>query len=284
MDGGAEPGEVPLDGRYRLTRPLGDTAEPRTWQATDEVLNRPVAIHLLPASPAAARQQSEAARSLSQLTDDRLIRVLDLVADPGFIATEWVSGTKLADLELTTDAMVDLIAEAACALATAHAAGLHHGHLNTDSIVWSDAGVVKVLGVGLHASAWRMFDEPRRDTDALRRMLTSNAHSLRLSRSLRRVVRRPYKTAAELAEALAPFRPAQSELRQRLVSAEPAEPANRPAARRTREVMDTNIITVSEDTPVNELAALLARSHCPAIPVVDAAGHVTGLVSAADLP
>jgi CBS-domain-containing membrane protein len=47
--------------------------------------------------------------------------------------------------------------------------------------------------------------------------------------------------------------------------------------------MDTAVVTVSEDTPVVELAAILAGTQCPAVPVVDVYGHVTDLVSQVDL-
>lgn len=284
-----DPGDEPLDGRYRLERPLGGSDQPRSWQATDVFLNRPVAIHFLPTSPSEARRQSDAARRLSRLTDDRLVEVLDLVAEPGFIATEWVTGTSLAELDerglLTADTAVELIAEAAEALATAHAAGLYHGHIDGRSIVWSDSGLVKLIGLCLRTSAdiASTGHLAHHDTRALRRILGAALAGTRHSRRLQRVVRRPCNAAVELAEALAPFRPDESPLRQRLVSAEPANAPPQVTARFTREVMDTDIITVSEDTPANELSAILARSHCAAVPVVDAAGHVTGLVSASDL-
>ncbi|WP_328993964.1 CBS domain-containing protein [Kribbella sp. NBC_01245] len=287
MDQGEDRGEEPLDGRYRLERPLGGSN--RSWQARDELLNRPVAIHFLPTSRAEARRQSDAVRRLSRLTDDRLVEVLDLVPEAGFIATEWVTGRSLAELDerglLTTDTAVELIAEAAEALATAHAAGLYHGRIEGGSIVWSDSGVVKLLGLCLRTSAGvaTTGQLAHHDTRALRRILDAALASTRSSRRLQRVVRRPCNAAVELAEALAPFRPDESPLRQQLVSAEPANAPLQLTARRTREVMDTHIVTVSEDTPANELSAILARSHCAVVPVVDAAGHVTGLVSASDL-
>jgi CBS-domain-containing membrane protein len=90
-------------------------------------------------------------------------------------------------------------------------------------------------------------------------------------------------TAAGLVAALEPFRPADAPLRRHLVSPEPADAPHRLASRRVREVMATGVLTVSEDTPVLELAEILANCHLPAVPVVDATGRVTGMVSAADL-
>ena len=48
-------------------------------------------------------------------------------------------------------------------------------------------------------------------------------------------------------------------------------------------VMTTPVITVSPDTPFKQIARTLAEHRISAVPVVDAAGRVTGVVSEADL-
>jgi CBS domain-containing protein len=47
--------------------------------------------------------------------------------------------------------------------------------------------------------------------------------------------------------------------------------------------MMTEVVTVSVGTPVEDLAAVLAERHISAVPVLDADGHVAGLVSEIDL-
>jgi CBS domain-containing protein len=48
-----------------------------------------------------------------------------------------------------------------------------------------------------------------------------------------------------------------------------------------RDVMTTTVATVSPDTPVLEIAALLLERHISGVPVVDADGHVLGIVARA---
>lgn len=52
---------------------------------------------------------------------------------------------------------------------------------------------------------------------------------------------------------------------------------------RAMDVMTTNVITVTPDTTVQELAALLGNHGISGVPVVDAAGTLVGIVSEGDL-
>ncbi|MGP5196760.1 CBS domain-containing protein [Arthrobacter rhombi] len=49
------------------------------------------------------------------------------------------------------------------------------------------------------------------------------------------------------------------------------------------DIMSTPVFTVSRDTPVEEIAALLGRHRISALPVVEDPGHVLGLVSEYDV-
>jgi len=49
------------------------------------------------------------------------------------------------------------------------------------------------------------------------------------------------------------------------------------------DVMTRDVITVTEDTPYKEVVALLAAHHITAVPVLNAAGGVAGVVSETDL-
>jgi CBS domain-containing protein len=55
-----------------------------------------------------------------------------------------------------------------------------------------------------------------------------------------------------------------------------------PAAR-AKEIMTTPVVTVPPDTPTGEVAETLGRHRISAVPVVDEAGGVVGLVSEYDL-
>ncbi len=52
---------------------------------------------------------------------------------------------------------------------------------------------------------------------------------------------------------------------------------------KVREVMTTEVLTVAVDTPVSELAAIMAATGFRTMPVLGATGRVAGLVAAADL-
>jgi len=56
-----------------------------------------------------------------------------------------------------------------------------------------------------------------------------------------------------------------------------------PMRRRVKEVMTTNVATVGEHAPFKQIVRILAERRVSALPVLDAAGRVVGVVSQADL-
>lgn len=52
---------------------------------------------------------------------------------------------------------------------------------------------------------------------------------------------------------------------------------------KAKEIMTAPVVTVTEGTPVSEVAAVLHGGRISAVPVLDAAGAVMGLVSEDDL-
>ena len=50
-----------------------------------------------------------------------------------------------------------------------------------------------------------------------------------------------------------------------------------------KDVMTVNVISVSENTPIHEVVGLLLRYRISAVPVVDSARKVIGIVSEGDL-
>ena len=53
--------------------------------------------------------------------------------------------------------------------------------------------------------------------------------------------------------------------------------------RKVKDVMTSQVICARPSTPYKELVRLLAERHVSAVPVVDDARHVLGVVSEADL-
>jgi hypothetical protein len=91
---GADNGDVVLDGRYLIGRPLG--TQPRTYDAHDDVLGRNVLVTVLGSSTA----DLECIRIAASLSHTSLTRVLDAnletVAETRFVVTELPLGTSIA--------------------------------------------------------------------------------------------------------------------------------------------------------------------------------------------
>jgi CBS domain-containing protein len=52
---------------------------------------------------------------------------------------------------------------------------------------------------------------------------------------------------------------------------------------RAKDIMTANVVSVSEDTPIREIVGLLLKHRISAVPVVDSARKVVGIVSVGDL-
>jgi hypothetical protein len=147
-----------LAGRYRLEDQVDAGGGWTLWKAIDEILARAVTVLMFAEGFPRVREAVTAARAASRLTDSRLSQVFD-VDDSGeraYIVMEWVAGDSLTDMlsdgPLDPSRAVSLIAEAAQALASAHAAGLAHLRLSPGSLRWTPGGGVKITGLGLDAA------------------------------------------------------------------------------------------------------------------------------------
>src|SRR5215469_3071290 len=124
-----------LAGRYVLREVLGTGGMATVWRATDEVLDREVAVKVLSPQYAAdagyiARLEQEA-RRVAQLSHPRLVTVFDCGVDNGtaYIVMELVAGRTLRELlddaGILPPARAVGIAAAVCeALEVAHAVGV----------------------------------------------------------------------------------------------------------------------------------------------------------------
>ena len=99
----------------------------------------------------------EAARAAAALDDPRFLAVLDADRWEGlaYVVCEWVEARDLTQLlgagPLNDLEAQGLAAEVSRALAIAHAAGLAHGRLLPESVLVSDAGRLKIAGLGVAA-------------------------------------------------------------------------------------------------------------------------------------
>ena len=152
--GGADrlPGgdDVLVAGRYRLLERLDVQGGSSTWRAVDQVLNRSVMVWTLRPGFLRAGAVVAAARAAGQLADPRLALVLDAddQGDFPYVVAEWPPGQPLG--ELLAGGGLDepasaaaMIAEAAGALAVAHASGLAHLCLRPSSLWRRPTGEVR---------------------------------------------------------------------------------------------------------------------------------------------
>ena len=152
------------------------------WRATDELLCRPVAIHLLSSGVRVPAHVMAAVQAAARVNDPRLATIYDTDYDKEgpYIVSEWTPGTHLEDLVLSglpSPALAAaMIADAADALAVAHRAGLPHLRLTPRSLRWDTGSGLKITGLGIDAalSGTRAADPAAAaavDTTALARML-----------------------------------------------------------------------------------------------------------------
>lgn len=152
-----EPG-AKLANRYRLDTVVSETGGATRWKATDETLARPVAVWTFAEGFPRTSEVVRAARATSRIPDARVTQVFDAddTTPVPYVVEEWVIGSSLAELlaqgPMEPERAAGLVAEAAEAIAAAHAGGLHHLCLTPSKLMWSSGGAVKVTGIGVDAA------------------------------------------------------------------------------------------------------------------------------------
>ncbi|MGC4748750.1 protein kinase domain-containing protein [Micromonospora sp. DT201] len=150
-----------LAGRYRLLERLGSGGMSAVHRAYDEVLERDVAVKVLVASDANARQRIRAeAKAAARLSHPHVTRVYDygessLDGPPvPFVVMELLGGhtleQRLAAGPLPPRAGLRVCAEVASALAAAHAEDLVHRDIKPGNVMLAPTGA-KVLDFGIAA-------------------------------------------------------------------------------------------------------------------------------------
>jgi eukaryotic-like serine/threonine-protein kinase len=145
-------------GPYDLTSLLGAGGMGEVYRAFDARLNRTVAVKLLPpgmATPERLRRFEVEARAASALNHPNILTIHDVGrdGDVAWFATEWVDGHTLRALmngpRLPISRIIDLAAQMAEGLASAHGAGIVHRDVKPENVMVSNDGLVKIVDFGL---------------------------------------------------------------------------------------------------------------------------------------
>ena len=168
-----------LGGRYVLDRRIGDGRYGEVWQATDNVLGRPVAVKLLHPryagrTEALAGFQAEA-RLAGALSHQNIAQVYDYCeqagGQPPYLVTELVDGPSvqaaLAGGPLASSLAMDIVAQAAAGLQAAHAAGLVHRDVRPANLLLAPDGKVKITDFGIAHTPGSARATPASDLYAL---------------------------------------------------------------------------------------------------------------------
>jgi predicted Ser/Thr protein kinase len=135
-----------VNGRYRLTRFLGEGATAQVFEAEDERLGRRVALKAIKPDhfhrESSRKRFEQEARALAQLTHPSVLAIFDsgeLTDGTVFLVTERLLGAGLGRVLQTfgpgrPDQVARLVLAAAAALDAAHGAGLLHRDLKPDNI------------------------------------------------------------------------------------------------------------------------------------------------------
>jgi serine/threonine-protein kinase len=150
-----------LAGRYRLQSQIAAGGVGEVWRGEDTLLTRPVAVKLLRAELAGhvetlARFRAEA-RHAGALSHPAIARVYDygdpVPPLPAFLVMELVEGPSLAAVlaagPIGVAQTMDVVAQVAAGLQTAHAAGLVHRDIKPANLLLAADGQVKITDFGI---------------------------------------------------------------------------------------------------------------------------------------
>src|SRR6266540_6932481 len=169
--------EVMLAGRYRLVRRLASGGMGQVWRANDEILGRPVAVKLLRSEYAedpefVDRFRAEARRTaalshpgIASVFDYGETGDTDAEGTTAYLVMELVEGEPLSVLlaregRLSAAHTLNVLAQSALALDSAHQAGVVHRDVKPSNLLLRRDGVVKVTDFGIARAA---DEAPRTD-------------------------------------------------------------------------------------------------------------------------
>lgn len=146
-------------GKFRIVGELGRGGMAVVYEAHDSLLDRPVAIKLLPRTlnhqAAHIQRFLQEARSVARINHPHIVAVYDADQFQGqyYIVLELVRGRNLMDVIRTKPLnwieATRILADACRGLAAAHDMGVVHRDIKPSNLIQSDSGCVKLADFGL---------------------------------------------------------------------------------------------------------------------------------------
>lgn len=151
---------VLIGGRFRLHRLLGSGAMGQVWLATDERLERSVAVKVVipdAADTQLGKRLEREARAAAAIQHTNVVRVFDYIEvaeGQTLIVMEYVEGETLADRiertgPLPLEDALDIMSQICDGLTAAHRVNLVHRDLKPSNVMVTTDGVAKVLDFGI---------------------------------------------------------------------------------------------------------------------------------------
>jgi len=150
-----------LGGRYTLGTAIASGGMGTVWEATDEVLRRPVAVKVMrpqgPEDDAFLERFRDEARGSASLHHPNIASVFDYGEEDGtaYLVMELVPGRTLGEIirerdgGMPAEEVRSLLGQAALALSAAHEAGVVHRDVKPANIIVTPEGRVKLTDFGI---------------------------------------------------------------------------------------------------------------------------------------
>jgi eukaryotic-like serine/threonine-protein kinase len=147
-------------GRYQLSSRVAIGGMGEVWEATDLVIGRTVAIKILKdeylGDPGFLERFRAEARHAALVNHEGIANVFDYGEEDGsaYLVMELVPGEALSTIlererVLSTDRVLDIVAQTAAALHAAHSAGLVHRDIKPGNLLITPDGRVKITDFGI---------------------------------------------------------------------------------------------------------------------------------------
>ncbi len=162
---GLSPGTV-VGGRFEIERAVGESALGALLAAKDQKTGRPIAVRVLSpgliATPEAVAALRGEVKTAAAVQHRSIVATYGMGSDKAsgarFVATEWLGGTALSDViakrkqtgqPLSLRGAYNVVTHVCRALEAVRAKGSAHGALRPSTVFVSEAGRVKVGGLGI---------------------------------------------------------------------------------------------------------------------------------------